>query len=183
MNLAKRGKKRTRKNKKDLGPKRKNRKLNPIKVVHGNLLNHTTDYIMHQVNCLTKKCHKSKTHIATQIFEKYPKANVYSRRKNDGVPGNIIIIHPVISLLAMKYPGEPKWENCKENRFSWFKECLEKLENHFKDEKVSIGFPYKIGCGLAGGDWELYNKTLEDFGKKNENITLCMYKLQDKKTF
>ena len=33
-----------------------------------------------------------------------------------------------------------------------FKMCCMKLKRLIGDKKYTIGFPYKIGCGLAGGD-------------------------------
>ena len=33
-------------------------------------------------------------------------------------------------------------------------------------ELKSIGFPYGIGCGLAGGDWNKYERLLEGFAER-----------------
>nr|BDT62903.1 MAG: wsv206-like protein [Trachysalambria curvirostris majanivirus] len=55
-------------------------------------------------------------------------------------------------------------------RLGWFKECLielkEKLDN---DEKIKhVLVPYKIGCNMAGGDWNEYLPILENFSS-----TIC----------
>lgn len=33
---------------------------------------------------------------------------------------------------------------------------------------LNIGFPYKIGCGLAGGDWNIVSKIIEETFAGNE---------------
>ena len=35
---------------------------------------------------------------------------------------------------------------------------------------MSIAFPCGIGCGLGGGDWKRYGKTIIDFAKLNEDV-------------
>ncbi|KAK8754431.1 hypothetical protein OTU49_016259, partial [Cherax quadricarinatus] len=42
-----------------------------------------------------------------------------------------------------------------ENRICWFRQGLSYLANHVPNEKFrEIIFPFRIGCGLAGGNWE-----------------------------
>ena len=46
-----------------------------------------------------------------------------------------------------------------------FRWCCEKLRNHIDDYGLQdgvIGFPYKIGCGLAGGDWSIISNIIEE---------------------
>ena len=44
----------------------------------------------------------------------------------------------------------PPYKDTRENRIIWFRQCLEQLKNlNIK----SVGIPYKIGCGLGGGEW------------------------------
>lgn len=43
----------------------------------------------------------------------------------------------------------------QENRISWFRECLRNLVSDLPKLDVKrVIFPYKIGCGSAGGNWE-----------------------------
>lgn len=155
--------------------------MSKCSIVHDNLLNHKTKYIMHQTNCLTKKTHPSNTHIATQLFKKYPSSNVYnirSQTNTEGIPGTIVVIGKVINLMAQKYPGKAYWSGGKAQRVKYFSKCLGELKKYFCFHKsVTIGFPYRIGCGLGGGDWDEYSKMLNDFNKQNKNITLIMYKI------
>ena len=60
-------------------------------------------------------------------------------------------------MLAQYYPGEPKYESY-EQRLNWFKSCIDKISK-IPDLK-QVAFPYGIGCGLAGGRWEDYEKLI-----------------------
>ncbi|XP_064114804.1 uncharacterized protein LOC135221013 isoform X2 [Macrobrachium nipponense] len=53
----------------------------------------------------------------------------------------------------------------QENRIRWFRECLGKLVSELPKMDVKrVIFPYKIGCGLAGGNWERdYFPAIKDF--------------------
>ena len=48
-----------------------------------------------------------------------------------------------------------------------FRNCCISLKEFLSDisferEYMTIGFPYKIGCGLAGGDWSIVSKIIEE---------------------
>ena len=43
---------------------------------------------------------------------------------------------------------------------------------------TEIGIPYKLGCGLAGGDWDgVVYPMLQELFDKDSTITLYIYKL------
>ena len=42
---------------------------------------------------------------------------------------------------------------------------------------VSIAFPMGIGCGLAGGDWNVYLNLIKQFKINNPNTKVTIYKL------
>lgn len=41
----------------------------------------------------------------------------------------------------------------------------------------SVAFPYMIGCGLAGGNWETYLGMITDFQKTYADVSVVIYKL------
>ena len=59
----------------------------------------------------------------------------------------------------------------KEDRLKYFNQCLklwlQELKKSYNNHINCVFFPYRIGCGLAGGDWEEYKKSILMF---NENI-------------
>lgn len=50
-------------------------------------------------------------------------------------------------------------------RLVWFKQCLSALAEELNMDKEihSIAVPWKIGCGLAGGQWSLYEAAIKEF--------------------
>ena len=63
------------------------------------------------------------------------------------------------------------YEDNQEDREKWFQQCLDKLGKlkHYQN----FAFPYKIGCGLAGGNWDHYLPMIEDFTVKyQKHVTL-----------
>ncbi|KAK3107265.1 hypothetical protein FSP39_010737 [Pinctada imbricata] len=161
--------------------------------VCGDLLHMTdVDAICHQVNCLTVKSHG----LSRRIAEQFPWADIYSFRKplgrrnlatmeTRGTPGTIQTfegetVPKVICLLSQWDYGKcgqsnrriSPYTDSKENRTLWFEQCLTLLgQTNFK----YIAFPFKIGCGLAGGDWTTYRQLIKEFVKKyNKNAIVVV---------
>jgi O-acetyl-ADP-ribose deacetylase (regulator of RNase III) len=52
--------------------------------------------------------------------------------------------------------------------------ALSKLANTANLTQKSVGLPYKMGCGLAGGDWKIVNEIIEKyFGNSKVNCYIC----------
>lgn len=140
-----------------------------IEIVHGNLLDAKEKYIAQQCNCISKKA----AHLAFDVFKRFPYADIYSTRPNTDKPGTIVIKGDgdsqryVINMLGQYYPGSPKYPNSaldgSKIRENYFYKCL--LEIAKIKNLESIAFPYKIGCGAAGGDWKHYFANLNNFEK------------------
>jgi O-acetyl-ADP-ribose deacetylase (regulator of RNase III) len=146
----------------------------------GDILDSKEKYICHQCNSVTI----GSAGLARYIFDKYPYADIYSKRRNyetipivEELPGNIIICgngddqRYIINLIAQFYPSYPRddlFYDSTKMRENYFKECLDKIKEI--DQLDSIAFPYKIGCGLAGGNWENYEKMIETFAEELNGI-------------
>jgi O-acetyl-ADP-ribose deacetylase (regulator of RNase III) len=141
--------------------------------VSGNLLDSNEQYIVHQCNCIT-------THskgLSTQIFRAYPEADTYSRN-DTRKPGTIHVFDKVINLYGQKYPGKSRSHSIAKQRLHWFQKGLFEI---LELNPVSVAFPFKIGCGLAGGKWEHYLRLIELFEvslcEKNPEANVVIYKL------
>lgn len=144
-----------------------------VKIIEADITACTTKYIAHQINCRSKL---SKG-LSYELFQKYPYSNVYA----DGtkrVPGNIIIRGDgederfIINMAGQYYPSKPKQHDTYEARLKWFRECL--VQILYIKNLESIAFPYKIGCGLAGGDWSKYLGMIEDFAQQTDaEVYIC----------
>lgn len=165
-----------------------------ISFKHGDLLEASEQYIVHQCNCISVTPHG----LSSSIFDKFKYANCYSTRKREGrknlainedisTPGTIQVCgngsdkRYVINLFAQYGMGKPYTFNNsdkltldgREERKKWFSECLNEICNL---KPLSVAFPFKIGCGLAGGSWSEYYKLIESWSDKNK-IKVSIYKL------
>lgn len=138
-------------------------------IVLGDLLESDAQYICHQCNCISKDA----AGLAYTLFNRFPYANIYKDRTVSDVPGTIKIRgngedqRYIINMLAQFYPGRIGYEkDSKESRETYFKSCLDQISQ--LDNLKSIAFPWLIGCGIAGGDWEHYYKMIFDFANKIE---------------
>jgi len=147
-----------------------------IIIVFGDLFKSDAKYICHQCNSFTE----NGAHLAKAMFEKFPHADIYKNRNGKDLPikgetpGNIIIRGDgkdkrfVINMIGQWYPGRTKYPNSKKDgsaaRLRAFKECLDKIVDI--TDLDSIAFPWKIGCGAAGGDWMQYQRAIEEFAER-----------------
>jgi O-acetyl-ADP-ribose deacetylase (regulator of RNase III) len=165
----------------------------------GDLLDSNQEYILHQCNCIAIKPHGlsasisskfpwadpysiRKSKIGTKSHDKNLSSRNYAIKEDRSSPASIrVFTDPenkkikIISLFAQYGMGKPySYNNPKpgipdsyELRQDWFYQCLEQVAIL---EPKSIALPYKIGCGLAGGDWNIYEKIISDFSIKYPNI-------------
>ena len=57
-----------------------------------------------------------------------------------------------------------------------FMSCISRLDNS-SPTITKICFPFRIGCGLAGGVWEHYQQAIDDFSR-NVNQSVIIAKKQ-----
>ena len=153
-----------------------------LEIITGNIFESDAKYLCHQCNCVTNRA----AHLAYDVFKKYPYADIYTSRKTPDSPGEIIIRGDgvnqrfVIAMLGQFYPGYPKFPNSNRDgtktREKYFQECLDKI-SQIKD-LASLAFPWKIGCGAAGGCWDDYYKMIENFSD-NIDAKVYIYRLSD----
>ena len=81
-------------------------------------------------------------------------------------------------MFAQHYPGRSQFylKDGRDQREEAFKACLHEISAI--EDMNSIAFPWMIGCGLAGGNWDNYQSRIEEFSKSiNAKVLVC--KLQD----
>lgn len=156
-----------------------------LEIAAGNLLESECQYIAHQCNCYSTRS----AGLATALFKAFPWADVYSDRRqrgNDAASFGSITIHgnpqlnqrQVINIFGQLYPGKPSpGRDSVTARLAAFRKALARIARI--PELTSIGFPYGIGCGLAGGDWNEYQKLLDDFAEEvsMNGVSVILYRL------
>ena len=130
------------------------------------------DIFCHQCNCFGRMG----SGIAKQIANKYPEVSEADKRNFAalGAYGQFGKILPVechdgricVNMYSQFTYGKGK----RQTDYEKFEECLRKLKTFLKDYPgKKIGFPYGIGCGLAGGDWTIVSGLIEEFAKSVPN--------------
>lgn len=152
------------------------------------LLEVNADCIVQQCNCVTLNAQG----LAASIASRFSYADLYGKRigrntscatpATQDVPGTCILarpppdsIGPVIAHLmgqiapgkpassARKYGISPGTDNTK-CRLEYFKSALDELADVCRQENWKVvAFPFRIGCGLAGGSWPDYLAMLQEF--------------------
>jgi O-acetyl-ADP-ribose deacetylase (regulator of RNase III) len=149
----------------------------PAKVVEGDIFKVKTKYIAHQCNCITLKG----GHLSKTMFSHYPFADIYKTRERvtnwretRDRPGTIIVKgngddeRYVINMLGQIFPGKPKYTDSKSDgfnaRITYFGKCLVLMSKI--EDLESVAFPWRIGCGAAGNDWNKYSRMINIFADK-----------------
>ena len=145
-------------------------------ILRGDLFNTKAKYICHQVNC----CGKMGSGIAKQVRQKFPEA--YSAymdlcRASDFKKGELLgkaQLCPTVNgttIINMFAQGDYGYDGGLYTNYVAFRQCLGEI-CALVPEGETIAMPYKIGCGLGGGDWdtirnmivvELSNKYIVEF--------------------
>lgn len=139
-----------------------------IKVIDGNLFDTEADYLCHQVNCQGKMG----SGVAKQIKERYPLAYMFYKKWCDDCTDSskllgqtqIVMVSDgatrpmaVCNLFAQDMYG---YNGKCYTSYTAFQSCLLKLKAGIPPGST-IAMPYKIGCGLGGGDWTVVLKMIE----------------------
>lgn len=150
-----------------------------VKIKKGNLLKAREDIIVHQVNVQGIMG----AGVARQLSLKYPEIekyysnyckkykNDYSLLKGQVVPFTSKTDHKLIFNIFSQTP------NFKTD-YEMFRHCIREVRFIAQEFKLKVAMPYKIGCGIANGDWNIIsNIIMEEF--RGYKVTL--YLLEDKK--
>ena len=158
---------------------------------NGNLLESNCSVICHQVNCQGVMG----SGIAKQIRDKWPE--VFTRYQeymnyfwNMGIAtsskhylGQIYLCKVADNKYVANFFSQDIYlpKGVCHTHYEAFRICCKKLKNHMDDyatlKNATIGFPYKIGCGLAGGDWSIVEKIIEEELGNEFNVEIYQYSM------
>lgn len=151
---------------------------------NGDLLESDCTVVLHQANCFSIMGGG----IALAIANKYPEAKEVDKKSSlspkekfgkftyvtsDGVTiGNLYGQYELGKVNLVKMNMRMKMLNKSLNEF--LTSAKSGLIENVNLEKV--GVPYKIGCGLAGGDWDIVKLILERASEEH-GIDIYVYKI------
>ena len=142
-----------------------------IHYVEGDLLTYGVEGIIHQCNCF----HCMGGGIAKTLASLYPeivladKRTGYADALKLGTMVPVQIKHPKVNTLKYVFNVYGQYDMGTSTRHTLY----DKLEEGLRKVKAfaihrpleSIGIPYGLGCGLAGGSWKVVSKIIEDVFK------------------
>lgn len=131
-----------------------------VKIKTGDLLDAQETIIAHQVNCFG-----AAGGLAAAVFDKYPVAEsdymqMVQRTKPWGILGFAQLTgqqkdgHIICNLFGQYQPGA-------DYRPDALEKALEILGAMAKEMGWSVALPYKLSCGIAGGDWDEVQQIIE----------------------
>jgi len=151
-----------------------------IKNVYGDILEAKENIICHQVNCLGVMG----AGLAKQIKNRYPEVYEYyynwcMRHNKEELLGRVILVQTEqYSRYIANVFGQIGIKSYKDGCVTNY-EALENGLLVVKDEAKkcgwSVAIPYKIGCGLAGGNWYIVHSIIQ---KVFSDYDVTIYRLR-----
>lgn len=142
----------------------------------GNLVtNKKYTIFCHQVNCQGVMG----SGIAKQIRNEYPEVYKEYKHVENPMLGYILPVFTTDGRICINMFAQDKFGRDKRyTDYAAFRDCLLAIvglvADHHIHEDVPIAFPYMIGCGLAGGDWLVVEKLLQEFSDKVPNKVIIV---------
>ncbi len=145
-----------------------------VQVVKGNLLHAPVDVIGHQVNCKGVMG----AGIAKQLRSKYIGLYDHYRLYLASTPrplGTVSLYHEQGKPLVANIYGQDGYgRHGVHTDYNALESALWELAHIANTHGMSVGLPYGIGCGLAGGDWNIVLPMIEDIF---QDVNCYLYKI------
>ena len=147
---------------------------------NGDILDIKEGMICHQVNCMGAY----KSGLAGQIRAKYPWAYECYRRNFEAKADNRELLGTANSWLVSTSPmlyitdlhGQYNYGTEKrQTNYIYLTHALERAIQTAKELNLEMYVPYRLACGLAGGDWMVVEALLLDLSEiyeKKINIVI-----------
>ena len=145
--------------------------------VYGDVIEDKTyDVFCHQTNCQGVMG----AGVALQVKIKYPEVAkcdreyFLSKREQDhaGMLGTNVYIMTNDGRTCVNMYAQFHYRNdgTRKTDYIAFKRCLIRLINKLQtmDPSLKVAFPYGIGCGLGGGDWNVIKAMISSFSEHVE---------------
>lgn len=157
--------------------------------LEGDILAAGEDYIVQQ--CCCTAVHGAG--LSKTLTKQFADANPYSHRRpmkkggntaileDRATPGTAIILgkRKIACLFGQYAQGKSKEREIPDSakdREGYFEAALLHLISKIP-ETASLAIPYKIGCGLAGGNWIHYKRILRKIAAAHPRLTFTIYQL------
>jgi O-acetyl-ADP-ribose deacetylase (regulator of RNase III) len=150
-----------------------------IEHVMGDLLKAEADVIVHQVNCQGVMG----AGVARQIREQFPNTyNVYKDycSKYQGhtadLLGECLYTFEEPFVICNAFGQNFYYRNSVQTEYDKLEKCFYDIAKKYHGKKVAL--PWKIGCGLAGGDWNIVYEMIFSILAVEGNCKVTLYEYQ-----
>ena len=131
-----------------------------IKIVDGDLFKTSAEYICHQVNCQGRMG----SGIAKIVRSRFPEAFEKYREVCSKGQARLGLTQYVLSngkvIVNMFAQERYGYDGRRYTSYKAFEMCLEDIHRSLQSGST-IAMPYKIGCGLGGGNWDTIYEMIE----------------------
>ena len=137
------------------------------------------DIIVHQANCF---CQMG-SGIAKEIARLYPEAVTADRRSKKGDKSKLgsytvgVSDHGIIIINLYSQYHYGKTPNTCYTDYGAMKTGLLEIKDDYDTPIANnvLAIPYKMGCGLAGGDWNIVHKIIHEVfdDTRNLKVVIC----------
>ena len=145
-----------------------------IKIVNGNILECTENIIVHQVNVQGIMGGGVARQLANQYInleKEYTEFCKLYKNKYEQLKGKVFKIMLQGKFIMNMFSQKENFDT----DYEAMKVALEEIKKYAKEFKLSIAIPYKIGCGIANGDWNKVYKIIEEVFSDYE---ITLYRLE-----
>lgn len=152
-----------------------------MEIINDNIFNCKENVIVHQTNCQGVMGHG----IAKQIKDRYPEVfNGYyhycKTQLAEEILGTSLICEANDGKYIANLFGQLNFGTGLQTDYDKFRHGLQEIHDFAKDRNLSVAIPYKIGCGLAHGDWNTVYDIITDVFSDYDNVTIYRYEQGEK---
>jgi O-acetyl-ADP-ribose deacetylase (regulator of RNase III) len=156
---------------------------NMVKVIEQDIFEAPIDVLVHQANCF----HTMGSGIAKEIRERFPEAYEADLKTVEGSKDKLgtyshtrVFKHPQIKYIVNMYSQFTYGTQKRQTNYEAMYMCLEDIRlkmtihGRTKGKFLTLGFPYKIGCNLGGGNWRIVQTMIEEvFADYKGEVLIC----------
>lgn len=138
---------------------------------NGDILQSGADVICHQVNCRGVMGAGLAKQVKDQNPMVYAAYSDMCRQYGDNALGQVLYV-PMDKTRFLRIEEQRFIANCfaqagysrygRMTNYEALRTCLSAVRQFAQEYELTVAIPYKMGCGLAGGDWETVRGIIED---------------------
>lgn len=146
-----------------------------MKIIKQDILQIKEGVVCHQVNCMGVY-----GGLAGAIFRKYPEAKKSYKNLTDSAykrwdmlgDTQLVRINNDLTIANM-FAQYDVGVGSRKTEYGSFRYCIETIVSNVAYPYPKIYFPYLIGCGLGGGEWDVIADIIESTFWQDWDVYIC----------